>query len=177
MRQNGVNFRGVIATMRIVTRGIPVLVAILLSCCASGSGPKESVPRLPPGREEIATSNQSPVDGKSREAPRISAIQLEDLFQLREEGSVLLVDVRPAFFFRLGHIPGAYNLPLKTFDTGVNSFLQNLEGARSSGRKIVIYCADLNCPDSLTTARKLARMGYSTSVYRGGWKEWRSAGL
>ena len=163
--------------IRIGICGAAVLVAILLASCAGGSGEKQSVRRLPPDKEEIGTSTRAPVDGNSRGLPRISAIQLEDLFQLREEGTVLLVDVRPAFFFRLGHIPGAFNLPLKTFDTGVRSFLRDLEGARSSGRKIVIYCADKNCPDSLTTARKLARMGYSTSVYRGGWKEWRSAGL
>jgi len=157
--------------------GMPVLLAVLICSCAGGAGQKDSVSRVPATKGEVVTSARLRIDEEPREVPRISGIQLEDLFQLREESGVLLVDVRPAFFFRLGHIPGAFNLPLKTFDAGVHSFLQDLEEARSSGKKVVIYCADKDCPDSLTTARKLARLGYSTSVYRGGWKEWRSAGL
>jgi rhodanese-related sulfurtransferase len=157
--------------------GMPVLLAVLISSCAGGSGQKDPVSRVAVPEGEVVTSPRVRIDGKPREVPRISGIQLENLFQLREESGVLVVDVRPAFFFRLGHIPGAFNLPLKTFDAAVHSFVQVLEEARSSGKKVVIYCADKDCPDSLTTARKLARLGYSTSVYRGGWKEWRSAGL
>lgn len=157
--------------------GMPVLLVVLICSCAGGAGQKDSVSRVPPTKGEVVTSARLRIDEEPREVPRISGIQLENLFQLREESGVLLVDVRPVFFFRLGHIPGAFNLPLKTFDSGVHSFLQDLEEARSSGKKVVIYCADRDCPDSLTTARTLARLGYSTSVYRGGWKEWRSAGL
>ena len=157
--------------------GMPVLLAVLICSCAGGAGQKDSVSRVPAKKEKVVTSVRVGIDEKPQDVPRISGIQLENLFQLCEESRVFLVDVRPAFFFRLGHIPGAFNLPLKTFDTEVHSFLQYLEEARSSGKKVVIYCADKDCPDSLTTARKLARLGYSTSVYRGGWKEWRSAGL
>jgi len=158
-------------------RGVPVALAVLFSSCAGGPAGKDPVSRVPMVKGDDVTSATTPGDANHRELVRIRGVKLGNLFQLLEEDSVLLVDVRPAFFFRLGHIPGAVSLPLKNFEAGLKSFRQDLDEALTSGRKVVIYCADEDCPDSLTTARKLARMGYSTSVYRGGWKEWRSAGL
>ncbi len=158
-------------------RGIPVALAVLFSSCAGVPAGKDPGSRVPTKNGDGVTAATAPGDANPREVVRIRGIQLEKLFQLLEEDSVLLVDVRPAFFFRLGHIPGAVSLPLKKFEAGFKSFRQDLDEALTSGRKVVIYCADENCPDSLTTARNLARLGYSTSVYRGGWKEWRSAGL
>lgn len=156
---------------------MPVVLVVLVSSCAGGPAGKDPVSRVTAKKGEGATSTRNLGDGDPREVVRISGIKLGNLFQLLEEDRALLVDVRPAFFFRLGHIPGASSLPLKNFEAGLQSFRQNLADARASGRTVVIYCADEDCPDSLTTARKLARLGYSTSVYRGGWKEWRSAGL
>ena len=151
-----------------------LLVAFLPSCM---TGPEEAIPRVPAKPAQIGTFDGIAVAGKSREGVRINAVQLGTLFQMLEEERVLVVDVRPAFFFRLGHIRGAANLPLKNFESRIGTFLKTLEAAIRTGKDIVVYCADDNCPDSLTTARNFARMGYSTSVYRGGWKEWRSAGL
>ena len=102
---------------------MPVLLAVLICSCAGGAGQKDSISRVPATKGEVVTSARLRIDEEPREVPRISGIQLEDLFQLREESGVLLVDVRPAFFFRLGHIPGAFNLPLKTFDAMYNHIL------------------------------------------------------
>ena len=151
-----------------------LLVAFLPSCM---TGPEEGISRVPVKPAQIGIFDGVSVVGKSREGVRINAVQLGTLFQMLEEERVLVVDVRPAFFFRLGHIRGAVNLPLKNFESGMGTFRKTLENAIRTGKEIVFYCVDESCPDSLTTARNLARMGYSTSVYRGGWKEWRSAGL
>ena len=166
-------------TMRI-GRGIQwvmVPLALLLASCAKAPDSEKPEARVPVKQSEVVPSAGASVGGRPQGVVRISGIQVGDLFQLLGENRILLVDVRPGFFFRLGHIPGAFSLPLKSFESGIGVFRRNLDDARRAGKTIVIYCADENCPDSLTTARKLARMGYSTSVYRGGWKEWRSSGL
>ena len=79
--------------------GMPVLLAVLICSCAGGAGQKDSVSRVPAKKEKVVTSVRVGTDEKPQDVPRISGIQLENLFQLCEESRVLLVDVRPAFFF------------------------------------------------------------------------------
>jgi rhodanese-related sulfurtransferase len=52
-----------------------------------------------------------------------------------------------------------------------------MDAARAAGKEIVLYCTNTECPDARVVAGWLAERGYSTLVYRGGWEEWKQAGL
>ena len=154
---------------------VPVvaLAALFVSC--SGITHEEDI--LPPGTlpgevEEPALPREEP-----RAKGTIRQVDIGSLFQLREEGRVFLVDVRPTFFFSLGHIPGAISLPLKKFDAQFPAVRPQFEAALGDGRVVVLYCTNEKCPDGLIAAGKLSKLGYSISVYKGGWKEWQDAGL
>ncbi|MDP7307020.1 MAG: rhodanese-like domain-containing protein [Roseibacillus sp.] len=157
---------------------MPVLVvAALLESCIGVTSVDELPAELPLKRDE----KPAPPRVVQREEPEgkgeIRQVDIGSLFQLREEGRVFLIDVRPAFFFGLGHIPGAISLPLKKFDSQFPNLQSQFDAAREAGRVIVLYCTNEQCPDGLRTAGKLSGLGYSTSVYKGGWKEWKAAGL
>ena len=98
-------------------------------------------------------------------------------FALRETGKVLVYDVRPGIYYRLGHIPGAVSFARKAFDARFPQEKSNLDAAVAAGKPILLYCTDLNCPDGGVMAGWLAERGYSVSVYRGGWEEWKKAGM
>lgn len=38
-------------------------------------------------------------------------------------------------------------------------------------------CRNINDPDAYAVANKLIKLGYSVSIYKGGWEEWHQAGL
>lgn len=63
--------------------------------------------------------------------PRISQAELKKLLADRK---VLLVDVRDADSFAIGHIPGAVSMPLP-------SLADHLARLRAEKRPIVTYCA------------------------------------
>ena len=156
---------------------VVALAALLVSCI--GITHEEEI--LPPGTLPVQDEEPAPPRVVQREEFRgkgkISQVDVGALFQLREEGRVFLVDVRPAFFFNLEHIPGAISLPLKKFDSQFPTVRSQFKAALDAGRVVVLYCTNEKCPDGLIAAGKLSKLGYSTSVYKGGWKEWKDAGL
>lgn len=126
---------------------------------ASDSPPRDNIPKplIKPGK--------------------ITQISLEQFFILRSEDGALTVDVRRPVMFALGHIDGAINLPLTSFEISFPKHRAKLDQARNEGQVIVLYCDGENCPDAHTTAKALADRGYSTSIYRGGWTEWKEIGM
>ena len=90
--------------------------------------------------------------------------------RLRRGDNAMVVDVRSPEEFNgdLGHIPGAFNIPLPAFSTQVG----HLVGA---GVPIVLVC--LTDKRSSTAAAELAAAGArSVTVLRGGMKAWRAGG-
>ncbi len=154
-----------------------VVLAALFSSCGRDLEDKAPSAGVSRDRESGVASPGARAIEEPVERGRIRRIQIGNLYQLREEGRVLLVDVRPSFFFKLGHIPGALSLPLKSFDSVFPDIRPQIDAARNAGSLVVLYCANEECPDSLTTARKLSELGYSSVVYSGGWKEWKAAGF
>ena len=77
----------------------------------------------------------------------------------------------------MGHIEEAISLPLKKFDKVIDSRRAMLDSALKAGRVVVLYCQNVKCPEAHIMAEKLAALGYSVSVYKGGWEEWKQAGL
>mgnify|MGYP001828289538 CR=1 FL=1 len=108
---------------------------------------------------------------------KVTQMAIDQLFPLRLEERVLMIDVRRPFFYRLGHVDGAVNLSLPDFAEVYPGVKPQLDAAVAAGKVIVTYCQNVNCPDAHTTAKALAARGYDVSIYRGGWDEWRTAGV
>ena len=108
---------------------------------------------------------------------QVTVMDLGKLFELQGENRAFLVDVRPDLYYRFDHIPGAISMPVRHFDSSFPGRKAEFDAALAEGKVIVLYCTDENCPDGTRAARKLAALGYSSSVYKGGWKEYKASGL
>lgn len=64
---------------------------------------------------------------------------------------MLLIDVRPQLYYRLGHIDEAESLPLVKYNKSIATKRQILDTALKSGKIIVLYCQNVNCPDTHKT--------------------------
>jgi rhodanese-related sulfurtransferase len=107
----------------------------------------------------------------------VSSISLEDFFLLQESGKTLVIDARPSFVYQFGHIPGAINIPKSRCDELIAKRDAEFRSATAAGRKIIVYCTGLTCPDARTVADHLAARGISASVFEGGWDAWKEAGM
>ena len=139
------------------------LLALALAACA---GPTQSpAPASMHGKQEPAAKP------KYQQAPRIhaqgqvSTISLEDFFALQQSGKALIFDARPAFFFSLGHIPGAINLPKNHGGGAIASREAQIKAALAAGKTIVVYCSSLTCPDARTVAMHISGFGHPASVF------------
>lgn len=81
-----------------------------------------------------------------------SPAQLQQIAEALHAGAAL-VDVRTAMEFSSGHLPGALNLPLGSFQGGSKAL-----GDKS--RPVVVYCA--SGTRSAHAARQLRAAGYET---------------
>ena len=168
-------------------RGALAGSVLMVSCTNQGEERVEGRPGSPVGSARPAPASarsaepaQEVSDVEAENGPargQITPMDIGTLFQLREEERVFLVDVRPGFFHALNHIPGSISMPLKKLEDQLPGFRPQFEAALADGKGIVLYCTDENCPDGLRAASRLAELGYSTSVYKGGWKEWKASGL
>jgi rhodanese-related sulfurtransferase len=135
---------------------------------------------LPAGKKTPAGKRASPNKSK---VPRmngrgeITSISLEKLFALQQSGSALIYDARPSFYYSMGHIPGALNLPKANSDAQIIERKAEIESALAAKKTIVVYCTNLTCPDARTVAIHLASFGYSSSTLTGGWDSWKESGL
>lgn len=103
-------------------------------------------------------------------------VSLGELRAVMAEGKAVVIDARPALFFRTGHLPGARNLPREGFQAAYGQFRVMLE--RDRDQPVVIYCGGGSCEDSDLIAAALRSLGFTRlSVFAGGWKEWQAAGL
>lgn len=107
----------------------------------------------------------------------ITGIDMGRVFTMTQSGQVLLIDCRPLIFYRMGHIESAINLPLKSYDSVIRDRKKLLDRAVASQQVIVLYCQNTECPDAYAIAQKLVKRGYSVSIYKGGWEEWKRAGF
>ncbi len=155
---------------------------------AGCSGPEGNHPRFGSGTGQGSDAGSSSsgvvkADSNSLVAPKkvqpgeITGVNIDRLFALMQSQRVLLVDCRPAIFYHLGHIQDALHIPLKKYAGLINVTKGQFDNAIATGKVIVIYCQNLNCPDAYIFAKKIAADGYSISVYKGGWEEWKASGL
>ncbi|MGB1128543.1 MAG: rhodanese-like domain-containing protein [Haloferula sp.] len=156
------------------------LVAVLITACTR---PEPTPKPTPPAQAEQATEPKpTEPEPAATEPPSIkkgsvTQMSLEQFFLMRGEGKTLVIDVRRSVMFVLGHIDGAINLPLSSFESSFAKHQATIDTAVAQGKVIVLYCDGENCPDAHNSAKQFANRGYSTSIYRGGWEEWKEAGM
>ncbi len=105
--------------------------------------------------------------------PPPEAIQLDEAQRLFDGHAALFIDARHPYDYRLGHIKGAVNLPLKEFDTAA-ALLDTIP----PGRLLVTYCDGAECNSSIELGVKLAARGFlNVKMFFGGWEEWQAQHL
>jgi rhodanese-related sulfurtransferase len=107
----------------------------------------------------------------------VTSISFDQFYALHDAGKTMVFDARHPLFYRLGHIPGATNLPLPDCDTSIHKREEEIKAALAEGKTIVVYCSGITCPDARSVARRISGFGYPASVFHGGWDAWSKAGL
>lgn len=95
----------------------------------------------------------------------LQTLALDEVLSKMEEGSIVLLDVRPADEFEAGHIPGAISVPLEE----LNHYMQTLP----KGVHIAAYCRGPYCVSSAEAVTQLKREGYTAFRVEEGVQEWR----
>ena len=89
---------------------------------------------------------------------------------------VIVIDARSAASFRAGRVPGALSIPNDSFDDAFAEKRQRLE--KNLNQAIIVYCSSASCPAGQDLKAKLEFYGFTNiSLFKGGWKEWKGAGL
>lgn len=91
-----------------------------------------------------------------------------DLAVRLAEGSVTVLDVRPADEYAAGHIPGALNMTL----TEIERIVPTLDRAA----EIVAYCRGPYCIYAHQAVAALRKHGFNAHRLDGGLPEWREDG-
>jgi len=103
-------------------------------------------------------------DGQDAPEP----ITREDLARRLAEGSVTVLDVRPADEFAAGHIPGARNMMLAELERHLSMLDPSTE--------IVAYCRGPYCVYAHQAVTALRKHGFNARRLEGGLPEWREDG-
>jgi rhodanese-related sulfurtransferase len=100
-----------------------------------------------------------------------AAVTWREVKPLLATGKIILVDVRDAQAYALGHIPGAVSLPMDQAKEKLGEFVVRYP----KGTPLVIYCASVRCQSANAQARVLTQEhGYvNVREMPGGYAEWR----
>jgi rhodanese-related sulfurtransferase/DNA-binding transcriptional ArsR family regulator len=99
----------------------------------------------------------------------LEPVSREELLKRAKEGTVTVLDVRPAEEYRAGHIPGAVSLPV--------SDLERRLGRLRRAKEVVAYCRGPYCLMSYEAVALLRKRGRRARRLIEGFPEWRAAGL
>ncbi len=85
---------------------------------------------------------------------------------------LVLLEALPPMYYEDAHLPGALNLPHDQVDALAASLIPSQDAL------VVVYCANLPCPNSVIAAKRLAALGYTNvREYAEGKQDWIEAGL
>lgn len=96
----------------------------------------------------------------------LEAISVDELRNRLEEGTVLLLDVRPACEFDAGHIPGARSIPIDELEARLDEIPE--------GSKVVAYCRGRYCVYADDAVRKLREHGFQARLLELAVYDWQS---
>jgi ArsR family transcriptional regulator len=99
----------------------------------------------------------------------LEPVSRAELQQRMKKGLVTLLDVRPEDEFRLGHLPGAVNVPLSKLKSWLSDAGKKVE--------IVAYCRGPYCVMSFEAVAELRAKGFKARRLEDGFPEWKAAGL
>jgi ArsR family transcriptional regulator len=92
-----------------------------------------------------------------------------ELQQRIKKGLVTVLDVRPEEEFRLGHLPGAVNVPLGELARWLKRADRKTE--------VIAYCRGPYCILSFEAVAQLRTHGFKARRLQDGFPEWKAAGL
>ena len=85
---------------------------------------------------------------------------------------LVLLEALPPMYFEDAHLPGALNMPHDQVDELAATLIP------SKDARVVVYCANLPCPNSGIAAKHLMKLGYTNvREYAEGKQDWIEAGL
>jgi ArsR family transcriptional regulator len=99
----------------------------------------------------------------------LEAVSRQDLVSRLDAGLVTVLDVRPEDEFRLGHLPGALNIPLRELERRLEEI--------PADREVIAYCRGPYCVFSFEAVAALRARGYLARRLEEGYPEWKAAGL
>jgi rhodanese-related sulfurtransferase len=99
----------------------------------------------------------------------LEAVDARELMERLNDGSVVILDVRPKAEYRAGHIPGALSVPVDTLEAALQTLPRD--------REIVAYCRGPYCVFSDEVVALLRSRGYRARRLRQGLPDWRAAGM
>jgi rhodanese-related sulfurtransferase len=103
----------------------------------------------------------------------LPAVSLKEAIEAHRGDYALFVDAREPDFFKVGHIPGAVNLPVKDFDRIFPRLKEQLVAAP----RIITYCDGASCEMSVELTEKLLFAGLErVEIFTGGMQQWKAAG-
>ncbi len=139
-----------------------VLLAAALGFIYTAATEKGLFARTTPAKTSLPVGAHTP-----------SMISRDEAWSYYQAGTATFVDARHDFDFKLGHIKGALNVPLKDYDLRKSA----LDGIPPD-HLIVAYCDGAECNSSIELSVKLMKDGYTNvKIFFGGWREWEAANL
>ena len=104
-----------------------------------------------------------------RARDELEPIAAKELLARLREGDVVILDVRPEDEYRLGHLPGARNIPLRQLAQRLSELPRKQE--------IIAYCRGPYCVLSFEAVAELRARGFKIRRLDQGLPEWKAAGL
>lgn len=105
-----------------------------------------------------------------RRLPEVKAAKARDLLH---QGDVVFLDSRDEKDYKLDHVPGAVNVPMRDWERAWPKMRDNLPRERT----YLLYCYGAKCGLSTRQAKRMLGLGYTHLVIlEHGWAEWTKAG-
>ena len=118
----------------------------------------------------LLAEDLTPSDLVAAAKAEISSITVAEAKALFDKGEYLFIDVREPDEFKMGHIPGAVNIPRGLVEFRIGAQVQENKNA-----KIVVSCKTGG--RSALATQTLKKLGYKNLLNMdGGWTAWEEAG-
>ncbi|MCY3788500.1 MAG: rhodanese-like domain-containing protein [Gemmatimonadetes bacterium] len=109
------------------------------------------------------------------ESSAIHRLNTTEAKQDFDRGDAIFLDVRSAFAYEAGHIPGALHLPSHVS----TAHLREVLASYPADSRVIAYCSGSGCHSSSTLAKRLVEESVRDEIYvlTGGWPAWQAAGF